>query len=185
MRIDVKYEFPFAAEDIYTMFKDRMMDYVGYCPNLTKIAIMDTEVVDDNITKMRVQWFGLGQIPQMIRSILKPEMISWEDWETWDKNALECRWVIKPYYFREFVKCEGAWKFNPIAENKCLATCKGVFEVRITKFPPFPDFLVKKASPLIEGMIGGYLEPNLKSVFKAVSSLKAADLKRDARSPKK
>jgi hypothetical protein len=178
MKIDVRYEFPFSAENIYLLFKDRMMDYVKYCPNLTKVVIVENEEVDDNTTKMRVQWFGLGQIPQMIRSILKPEMISWEDWETWDRKALECRWIIKPYYFREFVNCQGAWKFNPVAPDKCLATCKGVFEVNIVKFPPFPDFLVKKTSPLIEKMIGGYLEPNLKSVFKAVSDLKKADMKK-------
>lgn len=171
MKIDVKNEFAFSAEEIFHVFRDQMMDYVDYCPNLTKVDIMEREDIDENTVRMRVRWHGLGQIPSVIRNILKPEMISWEDWQTWDMPSLECRWVIKPYYFREFVKCEGAWKFNPVSENKCLVTCKGVFNVNITKFPPFPDFLVRKASPLIEKMIGGYLEPNLKTVFKAVSDM--------------
>ena len=115
---------------------------------------------------MRVKWFGLGQIPAAIRNILKPEMISWEDWQEWDREAGECRWEIKPFYFREFVECRGVWKYTPKGDDRCLTTCKGVFNVKITKFPPFPDFLVRKASPLIEKMIGGYLEPNMSTVFK-------------------
>ncbi|MFA6449321.1 MAG: hypothetical protein WCX65_07640 [bacterium] len=178
MKIDVRHEFPYSAHDVYFSFRDRMLEYVKYCPNLTKIVVMDREDVDDNTTKMSIQWHGLGQIPDIIRNILKPEMISWEDFETWDLKATECRWVIKPYYFREFVKCEGVWKFEPCGENRCVATCKGVFDVNITRYPPFPTFLCKSASPAIEKMIGSYIQPNLKSVFTAVGSFIADDKKK-------
>ncbi len=169
MKIDVRHEFPYSAETVYHVFRDRMQEYVRFCPNLTKVVIEQRMDVSETITEMRVRWHGLGQIPELIRHLLKPEMISWEDWETWDSTARECRWVIKPFYFREFVKCEGAWRFESLGENKCAARCDGVFIVDIKKFPPFPEFIVKKASPAIEKMIGSYLEPNLKSVFKAVN----------------
>ncbi len=181
MKINVMYEFAFSAQDVYLSFRDRMLEYVKYCPNLTKIVIMERADPDANTTSMRVQWHGLGQIPEIIRNILKPEMISWEDWETWDLRKLECRWVIKPYYFREFVKCEGVWKFEPRGDSRCLATCQGIFNVNITKYPPFPQFLVKSASPVIEKMIGGYIQPNLKSVFAAVGSFIADDKKKQAK----
>jgi len=180
MKIDVKYEFPYSAEDVYLTFRDRMLEYVKFCPNLQKVVIMSREDVDDNMTKLRVQWHGLGQIPDIIRSILKPEMLSWEDWEDWDLKALECRWVIKPYYFREFVKCEGVWRFEPNGDSKCLATCSGVFNVNITSFPPFPLFVCRSASPVIEKMIGSYIQPNLRGVFDAVGKFIAAERKKSS-----
>jgi hypothetical protein len=178
MKIDVKHEFSYSAMEVYLTFRDRMPEYVKFCPNLTKIVVMDREDLPDDKTKMRVQWHGLGQIPDVIRNILKPEMISWEDWEEWDMKSYECRWVIKPYYFREFVVSEGVWKFEPCGDNKCIATCKGIFNITITKFPPFPSFICKAASPAIEKMIGSYLPSNLKSVFTAVGSFISSDHKK-------
>jgi ribosome-associated toxin RatA of RatAB toxin-antitoxin module len=181
MKISVKQELPYSAEDVFTAFRDRMLDYIKFCPNITKVVIMSREDVDENTTKMRVQWHGLGQIPDVIRAILKPEMISWEDWEEWDKSALECRWTIKPYYFREFVKSEGVWKFEPRGDSKCAASCTGIFNVNITHFPPFPSFICRSASPLIEKMIGSYVQPNLKSVFGAVGKFIADERKKKSK----
>ncbi len=171
MEIKVKHKIGHPPEVVYKVFRDKMMEYVKYLPNVTKVVIMERQDIDDNLTRMRVQWHGMGQIPEIIRSILKPEMISWEDWEDWDTEKLECRWVIKPYYFTEFVRCEGAWRFNPSGDSSCIATCDGVFNVTIKEFPPFPKFIVKKASPAIEKMIGTYLGPNLKNVFSAVEKM--------------
>lgn len=178
MDIYITEEFPFSAEVVFKTFRDRMDEYVKHVPNITDIKIKSREDVDARITKMQCDWGGLGQIPSVIRNILKPEMIRWEDWQTWDAEKLTNDWIIKPFYFREFVKCEGQWRYEPLGENRSRAVCKGVFIVRITKFPPFPEFLCRKASPLIEQMIGGYLKPNLQATFRAVKKFIELDSKK-------
>ena len=178
MRISVKDEFPFPAETVFLTFRDRMQEYVKCTPNITDIIIKHREVVDENTLKMQCDWGGMGQIPAPVRAILKPEMIRWEDWQTWDHKAMTNTWIIKPFYFREFVKCEGVWKYTPRGDDKCVVSCEGIFEVKITRFPPFPEFICRQASPLIERMIGGYIPSNMKSTFKAIKKFIADDEKK-------
>ncbi|MFC1474690.1 hypothetical protein ACFLQK_01480 [bacterium] len=178
MRINVKDEFPFPAEVVFLTFRDRMEEYVKYTPNITGIKIKEREEVDEKTTKIQADWAGMGQIPAAVRNILKPEMLSWEDWQTWDSEAMTNTWIIKPYYFREFVTCNGKWEYIPKDDDKTIVKCTGVFEVKITHFPPFPDFLCRKMSPLIEKMIGGFIPANMKDTFKAIKKFIAADMKK-------
>jgi len=178
MRISVKDEFPFSAETVFLTFRDRMQEYVKYTPNITDIKIKNREEVDAKTVKMQCDWGGMGQIPAAVRAVLKPEMIRWEDEQIWDADAMTNTWVIKPFFFRQFVKCEGQWKYIPKGEDKCQVSCEGVFEVRITHYPPFPDFICRQASPLIEKMIGGYIPSNMRDTFKAIKKFIADDIKK-------
>lgn len=178
MKIDVKEEFPFPAEVVFRTFRDRMDEYVKYTPNITDIVIKNREIVSDTVLTMQCDWGGLGQIPEHVRKILKPEMLRWEDWQTWDSTRLTNEWIIKPFYFREFVTCNGVWTYVPKGENNCLVKCEGVFVVKITKFPPFPKFVCELASPAIEKVIGGYIPSNMKSTFRAIKKFIDADLKK-------
>ena len=178
MKINVKDEFPFPADVVFRTFRDRMDEYVEYTPNITDIQIKEREEVDEKTVRMRCDWGGMGQIPKIVRSILKPEMLRWEDWQTWDAEEMTNSWVIKPFYFREFVNCEGVWKFVQKGEEATEVVCRGVFEVKIEKFPPFPDRLVKRASPAIEKFIGGYLKPNMMSTFRAIKKFIREDMKK-------
>lgn len=177
MNIDVSEEFPFPAILVFETFRDRMDEYVKHTPNITDIKIKHREVVDEKTVKMQCDWGGLGQIPAAIRNILKPEMIRWEDWQTWDSEKLTNDWIIRPFMFREYVTCHGQWKYEPLGDNRCRVTCRGVFIVKITHFPPFPDFIVHKASPLVEQMIGGYLKPNMQATFRAIKRFIEMDQK--------
>jgi len=178
MKINVKDEFPFPADVVFHTFRDRMEEYVRYTPNITDIVIKEREEIDEKTLKMRCDWGGMGQIPKVVRSILKPEMLRWEDWQTWDADEMTNTWVIKPFYFREFVRCEGVWKFSPKGDDRTVVACSGVFEVKIDHFPPFPDSLARRASPLIEKFIGGYVKPNMVSTFRAIKKFIAADMKK-------
>ena len=179
MKIQVKDEFPFPAEVVFKTFRDRMDEYVKHTPNITDIKIKNREEVSDTIIKMQCDWGGMGQIPEAVRKILKPEMLRWEDWQTWDSDKLTNEWIIKPFYFREFVTCNGVWTYIPKGEDKCIVKCEGVFIVKITKFPPFPPWLCKQMSPLIEKVIGGYVPGNMKSTFRAIKKFIAADMKKN------
>ena len=178
MKIQVRDEFPFPAEVVFKTFRDRMDEYVKHTPNITDIKIKSREQVSDTVLTMQCDWGGMGQIPDLVRKILKPEMLRWEDWQTWDETSLTNEWVIRPYYFREFVTCHGVWTYEPQGEYKCLVRCDGVFEVNITEFPPFPKWLVQKASPMVEKVIGGYIPSNMKQTFRAIKKFIAADMKK-------
>ena len=178
MRIHVVDEIPYSAETVFLTFRDRMAEYVKWTPNITDIVIKERETVSDTIVKMRCDWGGMGQIPAAVRKILKPEMLRWEDWQTWDSVKLTNEWVIKPFYFREFVTCHGTWYYVPKGDSRCEVRCEGVFNVEIKRFPPFPEWILKAASPVIEKTIGGYVPGNLKSTFQAVKKVIANDLKK-------
>lgn len=178
MRISVKEEFPFSAEVVFHTFRDRMDEYVRHTPNITDIKIKNREQVSDTVLTMQCDWGGMGQIPSVVRKILKPEMLRWEDWQTWDSEKLTNDWIIRPFYFREFVTCNGVWRYKPTGPESCQVSCEGVFIVKITHFPPFPDWLCQKMSPVIERTIGGYIPSNMKDTFKAIRKFIAADLKK-------
>lgn len=163
--------FDYPREVVFSVFRDRLLEYTKYVPNLVSVKILEKKKIDEHKIKIRAEWMGCGQIPLVVRAILKPEMIKWKDECIWDEKNWTNTWKIEPYYFKEFVKCKGCWFFQKDGKNKTKVELDGIFEVYIPHFPGVPDKVAQGAGKIIEKFIGKYLEPNLKENNKAIRKL--------------
>ncbi|MEW6202928.1 MAG: hypothetical protein AB1546_13205 [bacterium] len=160
------YDYPIDV--VFTTYRDRQPEYTKYVPNLRKVVVLKREERNEHEVFQNVEWHGFGQIPAAVRAILHPHMIRWKDEQLWDTRTMSEVWKIVPYFFSEFVKCEGKWSFFKDGENRTRVELDGVFSVNITSFPGMPKAICLMAGGIIEKFIGRYLKPNLAANSKAI-----------------
>lgn len=159
--------FDYPRELVFETMRDKIEKYIKYAPNIKYAKVIEKKQIDKNVLKMRMEWMGHGQIPLVVRPILKPDMIKWRDEAIWDEKNWTCSWEITPFYFKEFVECRGVWNYIE-EKNRTKMQLDGIFKVYIPSFPGVPDKVAQSAGGMIEKFIMKYLEPNMKSTMKAV-----------------
>lgn len=168
---------PYPAEQVFYTFRDQLEAYASLAPNVRSVKIMRRTEHSPKETEIEAQWQGSGDIPLMVRGILKPHMLSWRDVVVWNEEKLENKWVIHTFFFQDFVECKGGWKFRRVGENATRVRLEGSLHIFIPHLPPFPDHLVQKAGPIIERFILKYLEPNLRQSVDVLEQLLERELK--------
>lgn len=171
MKINFNFEFPFTALEVFKAYRDGGEDYAKFIPNVTGIKILERTKIGKDKTSVKSLWNGSGSIPLIVRPILKPDMVCWEEDDIWNESSLSGLWEIKPVHFTQYVTCKGLWTFEDDGKDKCSAHCEGIFKVWIDHFPRVPDAISHKAGPIIEKIVGGYLEPNMLSSVKGIKKM--------------
>lgn len=159
--------FNYDRDLVFKTLRDKLIEYTKYVPNLTYVKILEKKQLDKDITKIRAEWMGHGQIPFIVRSFLKPEMIKWRDESIWDAKKYTCTWEIIPLYFKTFVECKGIWYYQQEKKGTKMQL-DGILKIQIHSFPGVPDKIAQIAGSIIEKFIMRYLEPNMKANMKAV-----------------
>lgn len=172
---------PYPVEEVFYTFRDQLEEYASLAPNIRSVKILKRRTHGPKTVEVEAEWHGFGDIPLVVRGILKPHMLAWRDVVVWDEERLENRWVVHPFFFGNFVECKGGWKFKKAGPNRTRARLDGSLHIFIPRFPPFPDQLVQKAGPVIEKFILKYLEPNLRQGVGVLGQLLEREPKKRAR----
>lgn len=163
---------------VFEVLRDRLTEYTKHVPNLTYVKVLDRKKIGADKLQMRAEWMGHGQIPLLVRAILRPDMIKWKDVSVWDSKKYTCSWEIEPYFFKEYFKCKGQWKLHEEGKNETRIEMDGTLHIDIPHFPGVPDRIAQGAGVLIEKFIMRYLEPNLRENYKAVQKFLALESKK-------
>ncbi len=170
-KIDIKQTYPCSKEDLFRIMRDNIEESVKYLPNLRKIEIASRENIDDKTVKMECIFDGSGNIPFLVRSILKPNMIKWKEIMIWKEENWTCEWEIETYYFNENFTCKGISYIKDEGEGKSSIHMDGFLKIHFEHFPGIPDKIAQGAGKIIEKFIGNYLDPNMKKYNKAILKL--------------
>lgn len=170
MDLNMTFEFLSPAEEVFKVYRDKTSEFSKKIPNVTEVKIKERKKIDKTRTKLHTVWKGFGHIPAIVRNIVKPEMISWEEIDIWDEEKLICEWECRPFYFKEFFTCKGTWQFKD-KKDKTEVILKGILRVYIPSFPGVPDKVAQKAGGVIESIIYKYLVPNMNATIKAIKEI--------------
>jgi hypothetical protein len=170
MDLKMCFEFISPAREVFKVYRDKTLEFSKKIPNVTEVKIKEKKKIDKNKVRLHTVWKGFGNIPAIVRNIVKPEMISWEEIDIWDEEKLTCTWECKPFYYKEFFTCRGTWKFKD-KNDKSQAILDGILRVYIPHFPGVPDKIAQKAGEVIEQIIYKYLVPNMNATIKAIKEV--------------
>ena len=162
MKLEANARIPFPREKVFSTYRDRLPEMVPYLPNIEQITVLERSD-DAGISKLHNLWKAKGEIPKVAQGIIKPEMLAWDDYATWDENAWTCEWQTKVKMFTENVQCQG--KNTYVVEgNETILQIRGELDVNMKGVPGVPRFLAGKIAPHVEKFIVNLLTPNLVSV---------------------
>jgi len=84
---------------------------------------------DDKVIRTIVRYYAIGFIPPAARKFVKPHMLSWLEYSTWDKSGMFWEWRNEPYFFKEIITCNG--RMSVLAEGaRTKRVTRGTLEIR-------------------------------------------------------
>lgn len=157
----------------FTAMRDRMEEYACLLPNVVSAEVLDRETLDGARMRIRRRWRGRARIPLLIRPIVKPHMIAWQDDVTWDEETYSTRWRVETFHLNEFFTCEGESRFEILAPEQTKVCFRARLHIYIPRLHPLPDRLVRGAGAIMERLILSHVRSNLTAAITALRSLAA------------
>ena len=166
MKIHADSKVRFGRDLCFRTYRDELDQLVPFLPNVTEIKVLEAESpVDGDAKKTRKlnEWRAVTEVPKVVATVLKPEMLAWHDHALWDERAHTCHWRIETHFFTERIKCEGVNHFLEDGDGMRLEI-RGELDIDLKGLAGVPKLLAPKAGKMIEKFVVTLLTPNLTSV---------------------
>ena len=86
---------------------------------------------DDRFVHIKVRYSAMGMIPRPVRHILKPDMLTWIEESSYDKQGRFWTWNIVPHFFRDRITCKGKMSIVETGPEACRRETRGFIDIRI------------------------------------------------------
>ncbi len=168
MRLHVEDVIGFPQALVYETQRDEMANLVEYLPNIAKIDVLEREAIEGGVRLVNLWTAAETEVPALVRSFIKPEMLSWKDYARWNDASFSCEWRLEMNFFREQVKTTGRTTYTRIDDRSVRSVIEGVLEVDARNVPGVPRLLAGKIGPEIEKFVVKMITPNLKGVNRGI-----------------
>jgi len=167
MRIDVDSRIPFPREVVFKAYRDQLPLLVPYLPNLKSITVVDRKEEGGKVI-LKNEWWAKTEIPRAAQGFLKPEMLSWYDYATWDEASFSNVWHLEMRAMREVVSCKGGNSFEADGPGATILHLRGELDLDLKRVPGVPRLLAGTIGPTVEKFVVAMLRPNLAEVAKGL-----------------
>lgn len=152
---------------VYRAYKDELVDIAAFMPNIKEVRVLSRTEIPGGV-RLHNEWAGKGEIPKVVRGILTPEMVKWDDYADWDDVGHLCHWQIKTRAFTENCSCHGTNRLVAEGPDATRVTLQGTLDVHLAGIPGVPGFLARRVAPQVEKFIIALITPNLEEVNRAL-----------------
>jgi hypothetical protein len=159
----------FAIDKVYPLVRDNLNDLVPYLQNVKRIETEAKEDLGEGRIRLINRWHGKGEIPKVVQSIVKPEMITWLDTAVWNDEDKSCHWEIQTMFFKDNIRCKGINYYKPQGQDRTKLEITGDLTIHLKGIPGVPRLLEKKISSQVEKFIVKLLTPNMSSLAQGVN----------------
>ncbi len=167
MKFNVTDEIPFERELVFSTHRDKLEDLLPYLPNVDSIEVQE-RVEEGDVVRLTNLWSGASSdVPAVVRSVLRPEHLTWTDRATWDHEKWQAQWNITINALPEAVSARGTTTFID-ESGETLVRIEGEFLIHPERIPGVPAFVAKRAVPPLERFVVSLLQPNLRRSNQAV-----------------
>ncbi|MCK6550467.1 hypothetical protein L6R52_31815 [Myxococcota bacterium] len=181
MKLEADSRLTFPRELVFSTYRDRLPRLVPHLPNIKGITVLKREDAPggaQGISKLVNKWEAKGEIPKPAQTVIKPEMLTWLDYATWDENAWTVEWRIETQMFTENIKCGGKNRYLPDGPNGSILEIRGHLDVDLKGIPGVPRLLAGTIAPVVEKFVIALLTPNLTSVAKGLEAFLQEEARR-------
>lgn len=146
-------------ERVLRAYRDELPKIAAYMPNVKQVVVQKREE-GDGWVKLHNVWTGKAEIPRMAQSIVKPEILLWDDYATWHEAESYCEWRIGLRVFNETFKCAGTNHIRAEGAHTRVEL-RGDLQLDLTDIPGVPRLLAGTMRSQLEAFIVKMIRPNL------------------------
>ncbi|MBN2799600.1 MAG: hypothetical protein JXX28_10670 [Deltaproteobacteria bacterium] len=154
---------------VYAAYRDNLPEIArDYMPDIKEIIVHKRE---DNAAGVSLhnEWVSSADLPRAMQTVIKPEMMKWNDFADWDDAGFFVAWRLKTGAFTDAVICAGRNTFEEIDANTTKVVLTGDLTID-PKALPVPRLLAGKMATTIEGFVVKMITPNLTKVNESLQT---------------
>jgi hypothetical protein len=163
MRIENRDYVNAPASEVYRLLKDSLPKIAPYLPNVSRIDVMQRSESGRG-TQIVNHWFALGEIPEIAKKVISPDLLSWKDTAVWNDAELKVDFRLESFVMNQLFKVTGTNFIVPAGENRTEVRVVCELELYPERVPGIPRFIASKFKPLAEEHIAKMVAPNLNSL---------------------
>jgi hypothetical protein len=172
MKVEADVRIAFPREVAFRTYRDELPALVPYLPNVKSIEVKETEQAPGGVatrTRKLNLWRANVDVPSFAQSVLKPDMLAWDDHALWDEADWTCEWRVAPHFFADRIKCAGKNRYIADGDGVILQI-RGDLTIEAKGLPGVPRLLTNTVNAGVEKFIVALLTPNLTSVSKGLDA---------------
>jgi hypothetical protein len=159
MNISTNTRIPFPRSLVYATYRDKLIELIPYMPNVRSIKVKSRRQEDGQVVSVN-EWHGGGDIPIAARAIISEDMLSWDEYNTWNESEFTLLWRIETHAFTEAVNCTGKNRFIEDGKTTVIES-RGELMIDPKKLKGVPHFLSGQIARVVEDFLGSKIQPNL------------------------
>jgi len=164
-----------SADVVYLMLRDDMVKIVPYMLNIEKIEMLKYERTSDTRIEVMNHWHAKADVPSVIKSFIKPELMQWKDFAVWKDDEKSVDYRVESFVANNLYDLSGTNYIIPIGDDKTEIKVTFNLEIYPERLPGVPKFLAKRMKPAIEKFLQKLLTPNLTAMAKGLNEYFAAN----------
>jgi hypothetical protein len=169
MQFTVRDAIPFPRDQVFEAQRDKLPELAPYLHDIESITVTSREE-HGAVSKLVNIWKAKGgDIPSAMRAFVKPEMLQWTDYASWDRDAWRCDWNLVLGFLPGVIECKGSTSFAE-AGGRTTVTVAGDLKIFADKIPGVPRFMAAKAGETVEKFVIGMVKPNLSKTNEGVTA---------------
>jgi hypothetical protein len=154
---------------VFEAYRDRLPEIVSYLPDIREIVVRDRKESGSVVT-LHNEWFAATDVPRVIQSVVKAEMLRWDDFASWEASEYICSWRLRVGAFTEAVHCAGTNTFIADGPSQTRVVLAGELTLDLSSVRGVPRFMAKKIAPQIERFVVAMITPNLQRVNQSLQA---------------
>lgn len=167
--INIKDEVGYDRETVYKTFRDSLVELLPYLPDVKNIDVKERTEEGDEVVKVVNLWkANPEEIPKLAQAFIKPEMLEWTDYASWDQGKWSCDWDMEVGFLSDAVTCRGTTTYEERGEGRTEVSIRGELKVDGKKIPGVPRLAAGKVGSVIEAFVVKMITPNLTQVNRGI-----------------
>lgn len=164
-QLDIRDTIHFPRDLVFDVYREKLPELDEYLPNIDSITVEHRAVRDDGCIELVNLWQASHkEVPAVLRPFIKPEMLQWRDYATWDCSGHVCRWRTELAFLDGAISSSGINHYTVVDESTMEIHLTGSIEVDASKLRHVPRLMAGKVAGAIEGAVLKMTEPNLRAI---------------------
>jgi hypothetical protein len=176
MKLEADSRISFPRPLVFATYRDRLPELVPHLPDIKSITVQKREDAGA-VSKLTNLWVASSEIPKVAQAIIKPEMLQWLDYATWNADDWTVEWRVETKLFTDNIKCSGKNQYIDHGSSTTLQI-RGDLTIDLKGVPGVPRLLAGTIAPAVEKFVIALLKPNLLSVATGLQKFLEAEARK-------
>ena len=156
-------------EVVWATVRDQLPALVPHLRDVDRVVVSSREDRSDGTVRLVNEWHARAQIPSLLSSIIKPEMLAWTDLAEWAPTTWQCTWEIRPHFMTNNISCVGSTSYEEaMAGRGTRVAFVGTLEIAPGRMPGVTTLIGGPTVRGIESFVTSLVPQNFQKLAKAV-----------------